>query len=360
MNLSAWWRRRPCPALWLISVLVAALTASTVHAAGWRDTLQQRVERIDRETPGRLGVYIKRLDNGETFAYEADRPWYLASSAKLPVAIALLREVEQNRLRLGDRLVLAETDKIDGSGVVVWQNNGTAYTTQSLLKRMLMESDNTAANMLIRAIGEDRLNQHARELLGGKGFERLTNFTQVRVDVYAEVHPAARKIPNMGLVRLAAAPLGPKRFDALVRSMGVDKSVLQARTLDEAYDRYYQRGLNSATLTGYGGMLEQLVRGQLLSPEHMKLLYTDLKFDTYDAYRLEAGLPKSVRFIHKTGTQLHRACHMGVIDPQDGGRAAIVVATCAEGLDEHHQAGRAFEQLGRAITQTMLGDRLKP
>jgi len=30
------------------------------------------------------------------------------------------------------------------------------------------------------------------------------------------------------------------------------------------------------------------------------------------------------------------------------------VATCAEGLDENKLAGQMFEQIGRAITQTML------
>lgn len=354
-------RRASCLAWPPISLvfLLAVHAAQPVHAADWADALKARVERIDSETPGRLGVYVKRLDNGETFAYEADRPWYLASSAKLPVAIAMLQEIEQGRHSPTERVLLQETDKVDGSGAVVWQKNGTSYTVQQLLKRMLMESDNTAANMLIRSIGIDRLNQHAQALLGRKDFERLTDFAQVRYDVYAEVHPDARKLSNMDLVRVAGAPLGPKRFDLLVRTMGVDRAALQARSMDEAYARYYRKNLNSATLAAYGGMLEQLVRGKLLTPEHTKGLYTDLKFDTYDAYRLEAGLPRSVKFIHKTGTQMRRACHMGVIDPQDGGRAAIVVATCAEGLDEHAEAGRAFEQIGRAITQTMLQPTLK-
>ena len=49
----------------------------------------------------------------------------------------------------------------------------------------------------------------------------------------------------------------------------------------------------------------------------------------YERYnRLEAGLPEDVPFIQKTGTQLERACHVGVIEPQDE-RRAIVVVTCA-------------------------------
>lgn len=343
LPLRAW-----CTALILASASLAA------HAAAWSDALRQQIEKIDRATPGQLGVYVKRLDNGEVMSYQAERPWYLGSSAKLPVAIALLQEVEQGRHSLAEQVTLQDTDKVDGSGNVVWNKAGTRYRLDALLKRMLMESDNTAANMLIRTIGDATLNRRARDLLGAKGFERITDFTQVRYDVYAELHPDARKMTNMDLVRLASAPMGPKRVDALARTIGVVTTDLRVKTMDEAYQRYYARGLNSAPLTSYGGMLEKLVTGKLLSPAHQQRLFADLKYATYDAYRLEAGLPRSERFIHKTGTQLHRACHMGVVNPQDGGRAAIVVATCAEDLDEHGEAGKAFEQIGRALTQTFF------
>ncbi|MES2612807.1 MAG: serine hydrolase [Pseudomonadota bacterium] len=348
MTQSALPLRACCTALILASASLAA------HAAAWSDALRQQIERIDQATPGQLGVYVKRLDNGEVLSYQADRPWYLGSSAKLPVAIAMLQEVEQGKHSLVEQVTLQDTDKVDGSGNVVWNKAGTRYRVDALLKRMLMESDNTAANMLIRTIGDDALNRRARDLLGAKGFERITNFAQVRYDVYAELHPDALTMTNMDLVRLAAAPMGPQRVDALARTIEVDKADFRVKTMDEAYQRYYARGLNSAPLSAYGGMLEKLVSGKLLSPAHQQRLFTDLKYASYDAYRLEAGLPRSERFIHKTGTQLHRACHMGVVNPQDGGRAAIVVATCAEDLDEHGEAGKAFEQIGRAITATLL------
>jgi beta-lactamase class A len=351
----------PCAYLPRTLCLALALTTASlaVHGADWTDALRQHIERIDKATPGQLGVYIKRLDNGETLNYQADRPWYLGSSAKLPIAIAVLQESEAGKLKLSQQVTLQDTDKIDGSGNVVWQKSGTSYGVEALLKRMLMESDNTAANMLVRTIGEDALNHRARFYLGPQGFNRITTFTQVRQDVYGALHPDARKLPNMDLVRLAAVPMGPKRVDALVRTLQVDKSALREKTMEEAYARYYATQVNSAPLSAYGGMLERLVTGQLVSPPNLQRLFTDLKYETYDAYRLEAGLPRAVRFIHKTGTQLGRACHMGVINPQDGGRAAVIVATCAEDLDEHRDAGRAFEQIGRAITQTLLSDAAK-
>lgn len=319
----------------------------------WVAALRQQVGRIEKATPGQLGVYVKRLDTGEVFAHQADRPWYLASSAKLPIAIAVLQEVEAGRLREDQELVVQDGDKVDGSGGVVWQDNGTRHDVQGLLRRMLMESDNTAANMLLRSAGPDVVARRARSLLGPRA-GRITDFSEVRYGVYAEFHPDARKLSHGDLVRIAGAPQGPRRVQALARALGLPESQLQVRTMDEAYARFYRRGDNTAPLVDYGFMLERLVRGQLVNAQHQQQLYKDLKFDTYDAYRLEAGLPRTVRFIHKTGTQFQRACHMGVIDPQDGGRRAIIVATCAEGLDEQKQAGRAFEALGRAITQTAI------
>ncbi|RYF25254.1 MAG: serine hydrolase [Comamonadaceae bacterium] len=358
-RLSALWRRPYWVALGLLAATLTTIfatspdTAEAAPTPAWAEALRLRIDRIEQDTPGQLGVYVKRLDNGETFQHQADRPWYLASSAKLVVAITVLQEVEKGRLAMDQQVTLQDSDKVDGSGAVVWQADGTRHSVQTLLERMLMESDNTAANMLIRTVGADVLNQRAPTLLGAQT-GRLIDFTEVRRSVYAEFDPAARKLPNMDLVRIAGAPMGPQRVQALARALDVDADTFQVRTMDEAYDRYYRHRFNTATLTGYGAMLENLVRGKLVTPAHQQALFKDLKFDTYDAYRLEAGLPRSVRFIHKTGTQLHRACHMGVIAPQDGGQSAIVVATCAEGLDEQKEAGKAFEAVGRAITQTML------
>lgn len=352
-------RSRPFRLLRLLTLAWALTSASLACVAAppdWAEALQKHVERIDRASPSELGVYVKRLDNGETFSYQAGQRWYLASTAKLPIAIAVLQEVEAGRLALNKSLVLKDADKVDGSGALVWQRSGSAYTVESLLKRMLMDSDNTAANLLVRTVGEDTLNQRAQQYMGRQAFERLTNFAQVRYDVYAQLHPDARKLTNLEIVQIAGAPMGPQRTAAVARVLSIQPGELQARSLDEAYTRYYEGGLNAATLEGYGGMLERLVRGDLVkAPQHLRLLYKDLKFDTYDAYRLEAGLPRTVRFIHKTGTQWERACHAGVIEPQDEGRNGIVVVACAEGLDENKEAGRVFEQVGEAITEALLG-----
>jgi beta-lactamase class A len=341
--------------------LLCALTASlcllgveAARAADWDASLQQEIERIDRESPGRLGVYVKRLKGGESFNHGADQSWYLGSTVKVPIAIAVLQQLDAGKLKLSDTMRVQPEDRIE-AGQLVWRQPGATITIDELLKRMLGDSDNTAANMLIRKVGLERVNDSAKAAMGPDGLGPLTTLAQVRYDVYAELHPDARKLSNDQLVKIASAPIGPQRVDALRNAMKLGQDDLKVKTFDEAYDRYYRRNLNSATLTAYGAMLEKLVQGKLLKPDSTQKLFTAMKIDIFTNYRLQAGLPRSVKFIHKTGTQHRRACHAGVINPQKGGADAIVVVTCAADLDEQREAGKVFERVGRAITKTVLG-----
>lgn len=340
----------------ILTACLLILSAEASHSATWTGPLKQEVERIDRESTGSLGVYVKRLKDGETYSHGADQPWYLGSTVKVFVAITVLQQVDAGRLKLTDKVQLQDGDRIE-AGPLVWEKAGASFTVQSLLKRMVVDSDNTASNMLIRTVGEDRVNESAKAAMGTqhtKDFRKITSLDQVRYDVYAEIHPDARKLTNQQLVTIAAAPMGPKRVDAVRAALKLEISDLQAKTIDEAYDRYYQRASNTLSLEAYGDMLEALVKGKLLSAKSQQLLFTDMKIAIFTNYRLQAGLPKTVPFIHKTGTQYQRACHVGVINPGNSGADAIVVATCAAGLDEQKEAGKVFERVGRAITQTVL------
>lgn len=334
------------------SLLLAALVPlESARAQDWPDELRSAIERLDRDTPGTLGVYVKRLDDGRTMAYGADRMWYLGSTAKVPIAVAVLQQVDAGRLQPGTLMQLQEQDKIDGSGPLVWNRSGTSYSVRQLIGRMLGDSDNTAANMLVRLVGVEALNRSAAQAFGRGRIGELTDFVEVRRDVYAQLHPQARTLSNRQLVEVAAAPM-PKRGEAVQSALGLRAGSLQA-DIDAAYAHYYESHKNSATLEGYGAMLEQLVRGRLLSPASTEQLFEAMKFGRRGNYRLEAGLPAQYRLIHKTGTQHQRACHMGVVEPQDGGEHAVVLAVCAAGLDEQRAAGRLFEQVGAAIGRAL-------
>lgn len=297
---------------------------------------------------------MKQL-GGAAMNYNADRFWYLSSMTKVPIAIATLQQVDAGRLDLSGQVTLADGDKIEG-GKLVWQQSGTRYSISDLFDRMLGDSDNTAANMLIRTVGHRQVNGSARAAMGSGGFGELTSFAQVRRDVYAELHPDARNLTNDTLVRIAAAPNGPARVENVRRALNRPASELAVKTIGDAYARYYASQRNSATLVAYGAMLERLVKGELLSPASTDRLFKAMKLGVYTNYRLQAGLPRGVTFIHKTGTQHLRACHAGVISPEAKGANAIVVAACTADLDEQRDAGVVLQRVGRAITAALLSD----
>ncbi|KQP45079.1 serine hydrolase [Pseudorhodoferax sp. Leaf274] len=333
-------------------LLLAALAPlDGARADDWRARLRAEIERLDRDSPGSLGVYVKRLRDGSTLDYGAGQSWYLGSTAKVPIAVAVLQQVDAGRLQLQTEVALQETDKIDGSGPLVWNKVGASYRIETLLTRMLGESDNTAANMLVRVVGADVLNRSAADAFGAGRVGELTDFTQVRREVYTRLHPDASRLTHRQLVEVAAAPM-PQRAEAVRRALDLPAGALRA-DIDTAYAGYYADGHNSATLVGYGAMLERLVRGELLSPASTERLFEAMKYGKRGDYRLEAGLPAQRRLIHKTGTQFERACHMGVVEPQDKGAHAVVLAVCAAGLDEQRAAGRLFEQVGAAIGRAL-------
>lgn len=315
------------------------------------DALKQRLSELDQASPGQLGVYLLRPADGSEMSYNADRPWYLASATKAAIAIAVLQEVDDGKLQLDQQITLEETDRVDGSGGLVWEDAGARYSVRELLREMLQESDNTAADMLVRVAGEERINSHI-EAAAGNEFGQVTTLLNVRHELYAQLHPQARELENRQIVEIAAAPLGPQRVEAVANVLDLQTNQLEISDLDEAYRRYYETGLNSATLTAYGQLLGKLSRGDLLSRESTRLLYDIMGLGSYDAYRLEAGLNKDLPFIQKTGTQQHRACHVGVANPQD--ENALVIVACAAELDENDEAGKLFEQVGEAIQELVL------
>lgn len=297
-------------------------------------------------------MYVKRLRDGSVFDHGAAQSWYLGSTAKVPIAVALLQQVDAGRLQLDTEVVLRETDKVDGSGPLVWNKVGQSYPIDTLLARMLGDSDNTAANMLVRVVGVEALNRSAQDAFGRDEIGELTDFTAVRRAVYEQVDAQAARLTNRQLVEVAAVPWR-QRAQAVRRVLGVRGDGL-GTDIGAAYALYYQSKRNSASLQGYGAMLEKLVQGRLLSPTSTERLFKAMKYGHRGTYRLEAGLPARVSFIHKTGTQYQRACHVGVVQPERGGADGVVLAVCAAELDEQGQAGLLFAQVGQAVTRFVL------
>lgn len=336
-------------------LLTAALLVPLCAQAQDRsmDALAERVEAIDEKMPGRIGVYIKRLADGQEIRHRMDRDWYLASTIKIPLAIAVLQQVEAGELTLDQELVLAESDFVDGSGELLYAEPGSRYTVQDLIRRSTEQSDSTATDMLIRLLGEEDFNRHLQTRIAEQGFNPITPIVQVRADAYSQVHPQAQQLTNLDFIELRGSQALDARYQALLRMLAVDPGDAQVDDLWQAFDRYYENGLNSGSLVAMGDVLERLLAGDYLNAEHTELLLEIMRGVSTGDRRIKAGLPQGTDFAHKTGTQIDRSCNVGIINSATP-EQAIVVAACAEGYRELGAAEQAFRQLGRALSDTLL------
>lgn len=321
--------------------------------AGWKSELSRAIAGIDRDMPGELGVYIAHLGNGTQVRHQSDRDWYLASTIKIPLAIALMRRAEQGELSLDEELELADSDYVDGSGGLLWEKPGVRLTLAELNQRSVRDSDSTATDMLIRRLGPEVLDRELREILDADRLGSITTILQVRYDAWGEVHPNVHSMSNRDFIELSTEGGVEDRFRALLEKIGIEPDQARVDSGAEAFDRYYARGLNSGSLEAFGRLLKRLVNGQLLDPEHTDLLLGYMESVTTGDRRIKAGLPERARWAHKTGTQIARSCNVGILNPHQP-EDAVVVAACAENYENLGQAEKAYEKLGRALSEAGL------
>lgn len=325
---------------------LALFLAALAHAAAWQTPLESRLQALDRTTPGALGVYVKSLKDDSALSYQGGRQWYLSSTTKVPIAVALLKKVEAGELSLSRQLVLQKSDYVDGAGELQRMKPGTRFTVRSLLERMLVHSDSSATDMLVRLIGPDYLNEFL-----GEGFGDFTTILQVRYGAFGELHPKAKNLSNTDFIEFKRGKTFDERLGLFTARLGLKHDDLVAPSLEEAFERYYRRGLNSSSLEAYGELLEKLVKGELLNREHTEMVLGFMKKITTGEKRLKAGLPKGTEFAQKTGTQIGRICNMGVINPSGD---PLVVTACVEKFKDQAGAEDLLRRVGEALAETVL------
>lgn len=349
--------------LLLASLFVFLSSASTNAAnppANWKQKFISQVEAIDEKFEGNLGVYVKCLreeaDEDSIAGYKALQFWYLASTTKIPIAVAVLQAVEQEKLKLSQKVVLKQSDFVDGSGQVIWKKPGAEMTIQYLLEQMLTYSDSTAADILTRLVTTDKVNS-AVEIVA-PGFGPVTTLLQVRYDVYSEIHPGASRLTNMDFIDLKKYP-ATKRPEQIAKKLGVSVEDLIVRNIDDAFERYYAKRINSSTLTSFGEFLEKLAKGELLNPTSTALILDMMeKMKTGDD-RIKAGLPSGLRFAQKTGTQHRRICNNGLLRTSKGSKF-IAIAACAEKFNNQSAAETALASIGKALDKSGALACIKP
>ncbi|OOE10662.1 serine hydrolase [Fictibacillus arsenicus] len=113
--------------------------------------------RLISSGKGTYGISIYYFETEEEFVYNHDEEFYAASIIKIPIMSAVLAQVSEGKRSLSDKIRVRSEDMVSGDGILKNLTPGTEWTIHDLVVLMIIESDNTATNLLIDILGVENI-----------------------------------------------------------------------------------------------------------------------------------------------------------------------------------------------------------
>ena len=141
---------------------------SVQAATGDASELAARVTARLDGLPARTSLFARHLPSGREIAIRADEPMNALSVIKIPVMVLAYRDAEAGRLDLDERYRIRPEDLRRGSGLLQTFAPELEPTYRDLVTQMIITSDNTATDIMIARLGQERVN----EMLSQFGYEQ--------------------------------------------------------------------------------------------------------------------------------------------------------------------------------------------
>lgn len=154
------WRSAIAVAVTALAIGAApAAQAPPAPRAQLATKLRLELERLAAAAPGVVGIGVVDLSSGERWGVNDTLVFAQGSAIKIPLLIELFRRSDAGELTLTDRKTLTAADRTGGSSLLQYfSDGGSMFSLHDLAVPMIVQSDNTATNMLIDAVGMDKVN----------------------------------------------------------------------------------------------------------------------------------------------------------------------------------------------------------
>lgn len=127
-------------------------TAPLVEPGIDSTALDTRIAELERRYTARIGLSVTRPSDDARYSHRADEPFAHCSTFKVYAVAALLRSVAVGRHSLDNRVPI-DPARVVANSPVTAKAAGSTMTLRDLSFAALTQSDNTAANCLLDAIG---------------------------------------------------------------------------------------------------------------------------------------------------------------------------------------------------------------
>lgn len=146
-------RTSPMTALLKFPIAIFFSFWAFIASADGHRSLIQTVERIAGEIEAQVGFAAYDLESGQRWEYQADQRFAMSSTFKTLACAALLHRVDAGQESLDRRVSFSESDLVTYSPITEKHAGGQAMSLADLCEAALTMSDNTAANLVLQALG---------------------------------------------------------------------------------------------------------------------------------------------------------------------------------------------------------------
>jgi beta-lactamase class A len=154
----------------LLLVKIQTVDSSSVMVGrSTGDSVDERVKADIASFKGKVSLFAKNLDTGETYGLNADDRVRTASTIKIAVMVEAFARVAEGKAKWTDELVLTKEKKVSGSGVLQELSDGLHLTFRDGVNLMMLVSDNTATNLVLDVLTTDAVNARMEAL----GFKQI-------------------------------------------------------------------------------------------------------------------------------------------------------------------------------------------
>lgn len=144
----------------LISVMTHAETNPSVQVQG-------KLEHLEKELNGRIGIYALNTNNSEIIAYRSNERFPVQSTLKVIGVAALLSTKDKNLLK--QKIHYTQNDLIFWHPVT-GKNITKGMTLNALSEAAISYSDNPAMNLIIKKLGGPKFITGFARTIGNKSF----------------------------------------------------------------------------------------------------------------------------------------------------------------------------------------------
>lgn len=270
------------------------------------------VRNLGQSFHGKAGIAVRRIGSGWTVAWNGTSLFPQQSVSKLWVSMTFLDAVDRGKIRLSDNTTITRKDLtlFHQPTAALVGNDGWTTTYSDLMRRAMTQSDNTANDALLRAVG---------------GPDAVRGYLARRYIKDIRFGPGER------LLQSTTAGLEWRQDYSIGRNFYAARAKLPISVREKALDNYLASPPDGAAPSSIVEALAKLKQNSMLSPASSQLLMSIMGEAKTGPQRIKGGVPPGWHYLHKTGTGQELGARstgfndIGIMTAPDGTSYAVAV-----------------------------------